>query len=172
MPSGGYCLNVTAAPTTWSCVRRRCAPSAPPRATCKPGRFAAEAGSRFVAAGRNRAARAGASGRARFHRRRAGNKSSRKFRRERGTRAKSAAQGFRSTKQKPMTGRNMARLKKTILAPRRMPCFRSEGPPLRSSFVCGAFNAPAGAPSRAIRSATPSRRKPQLGQNLTRSEAG
>src|SRR5262245_29351551 len=73
---------------------------------------------------------------------------------------------------KPRTGRNIARLKKTIFAPRRMPFLRSEGSPLRSAFVCETFGEFAGKPSRASSSATPSRRKPQLGQNLMRSEAG
>src|SRR5262245_66602738 len=79
---------------------------------------------------------------------------------------------LRTREQKATTGRNIVRLKKTILAPRRTPRLRSEGSPLLSAIVCDALRAPAGTPSRASRSDTPSRRKPQLGQNLIRSEAG
>src|SRR5262249_27805888 len=83
---------ITAAPKIWSCARRRCAPLAFRLATCKPGRFAV-ARSRLVAAADRSEQVESLLEQARVHRRRSGNKSSRKCRRKRWTPAKTTGQG-------------------------------------------------------------------------------
>src|SRR5688572_14117068 len=94
-------LAVTVAPGIWWCARRRCcARLAVPPALYSSGRLAAETSWRLAAEGRNKADEQASEG-ARFHRRKAGNTSSRKCRRETAKLAKPTAQDPRRQNRKP-----------------------------------------------------------------------